>query len=159
MKLPPPDKDHWKAKLKKVDFPGAAILIFAVTALLLGLDNGSNVAWGSPFTITCLALVIPAFAIFLLVEFKYASNPFAPSRIIFDRGMFAAYLLNFFSMAGWFGMIFYIPLYYQAVDDVSASQAGIRLLPAIICAVTGSLLGGLIIQKTGRVSTSTNSPP
>ena len=140
--------------MKKVDFLGAFILIFAVTALLLGLDRGSNVAWDSPFTIVCLALIVPAFVAFLWVELKFASNPFAPGRIIFDRGMFAAYLLNFFSLAGWFGIIFYLPLFYQAVDDVSASQAGVRLLPGIVCAVTGSLLGGLIIQKTGKVCES-----
>ncbi|KAI4139151.1 MAG: hypothetical protein LQ340_008019, partial [Diploschistes diacapsis] len=98
------------------------------------MDRGSNVTWSSPFTITCLALVIPAIGLFLMVELKYASNPLAPARIIFDQSMMAAYFCNFFSMAGWFGILFYIPLYYQAVDDVSASQAGLRLLPAIVCA-------------------------
>ena len=151
LKLPSPDKEDWVSRVKKIDFPGAFVLVFAVTALLLGLDQGSNVAWNSPLTITCLALVAPACALFIYVELKVASNPFAPARIIFDRALVAAYMLNFFSMAGWFGILFYLPLYYQAVDDVSASQAGLRLLPAILTAVTGSLLGGLIIQRTGQV--------
>lgn len=52
-----------------------------------------------------------------------------------------------------FGAVFYIPLFYQAVDGLSAFDAGIRLLPGIIAAVVGSLASGFIIQKTGKVST------
>ena len=150
--LPSPSSSSILSKLSAIDFPGAALLILATTSLLLGLDTGSNVSWCSPLSVTCLGLVFPLFVLFVLVEVRYASNPFAPGRIIFDRSMVAAYAVNFFAMAGWFGMLFYVPLYYQAVDSVGASEAGVRLLPAIVCAVTGSLLGGLVIQKTGKVS-------
>lgn len=151
MHLPQPDQEHWKARLKKIDFSGALVLVIAVTSLLVGLDQGSNVSWRSPIAIAFLVSVVPATFIFLIIELKYASNPFAPARVIFERSMLAAYLCNFFAFAGWFGIIFYLPLYYQAVDDVNAADAGLRLLPAIILSVTGSLLGGYIIQKTGRV--------
>ena len=154
LKLPSSDKEHWKARVKKIDFLGAFTLVFTVTILLVGLDQGSNVAWSSPSALTCLALVLPALVFFVYVELRIASNPFTPGRIIFDRALVAAYLVNFFSMAGWLGVIFYLPLYYQAVDNVSASQAGARLLPGIVLVVTGSLLGGLIIQKTGKVRKS-----
>ena len=39
----------------------------------------------------------------------------------------------------------------DARADVTAMQAGIRLLPGIAAGVTGSLLGGVLMQKTGRV--------
>ena len=47
-------------------------------------------------------------------------------------------------------VLFYIPLFYQAVDGFSATQAGVRLLPNVVAAVSGSLSGGLLIQKTGK---------
>ena len=43
-----------------------------------------------------------------------------------------------------------VPLWYQAVDKFNASQAGLRITPAIAATVTGSLSGGLIMQKTGK---------
>lgn len=46
--------------------------------------------------------------------------------------------------------LFYIPLFYQAVDGFSATQAGVRLLPNVIAAVSGSLSGGLLMQRTGK---------
>ena len=150
LKLPKQDHSHWKDKLLKIDFLGAFILICAVFGLLLGLDRGSNVAWHNRITITALGASLPLFIIFVLVEMHIASHPFAPGHIIFDRSLFACYLCNFFSFGGWLAVIFYIPLYFQVVDGCSASQAGIRLLPGIVAGVSGSLSGGIYMQKTGK---------
>jgi len=40
-------------------------------------------------------------------------------------------------------------LYYQAADGVSSSQSGLRLIPAIVAGVSGSLIGGYVLKKTG----------
>lgn len=48
------------------------------------------------------------------------------------------------------GALFYLPLYFQAVDGFSASQAGVRLLPGIAAAVSGSLFAGILMQRTGK---------
>jgi MFS family permease len=53
-------------------------------------------------------------------------------------------------MAGYMGSLFYIPLFFQAVDGVSAFEAGLRLIPGIVGSVTGSIGGGMIMQKTGK---------
>lgn len=37
-----------------------------------------------------------------------------------------------------------------AVDGFSATQAGVRLLPGILAGVSGSLFGGILMQKTGK---------
>ena len=43
-----------------------------------------------------------------------------------------------------------MPLFWQAVRDFNATQAGLRLLPGIIAGVCGSLAGGMIMQRTGK---------
>jgi len=148
--LPTPEAQGWKAKLRRIDFLGALTLISAITLLLIGLDRGSNVSWSSKVTITSLAVSLPMFLLFLFVELKVSSEPFAPGRIIFERSLSAAYFCNMFSFGGWFPVLFYIPLYFQGVEALSASQAGLRLVPAIICGVSGSLMGGLIMKWTGK---------
>ncbi|MCJ1373392.1 hypothetical protein MMC20_004620 [Loxospora ochrophaea] len=150
LKLPKKDSSGWKAKLRRVDFPGAVVLVAAVFTLLLGLDRGSNVAWSSPITIASLCVSFPLFISFVLVEQYYAAEPFAPGHIIFERSLFACYLCNFFSFGGWLSALFYIPLFFQAVDGFNATQAGVRLLPGIIAGVSGSLFAGLLMQKTGK---------
>ena len=149
LKLPKIEHSNWKTKLARVDFPGAFVLVSAVFALLLGLDRGSNVAWSAPISFIPLCISFPLFILFVVVEQRYAAEPFAPGRIIFERSLFACYLCNFFSFGGWLGAIFYVPLFFQAVDGLSATQAGVRLLPGICAGVSGSLFGGIVMQRTG----------
>ena len=148
--LPEKQSESWKKKLARVDFPGAFVLVSAVFALLLGLDRGSNVSWSIPIAYVPLALSVPLFTLFGLVEQRFAAEPFAPSRIIWDRGLVACYFCNFFSFAGYLAVLFYLPLFFQAVDGYTATQASIRLLPAIIAGVSGSLFGGILMQRTGK---------
>ena len=101
LNLPKAEKKSWKVNLQRVDFLGAFVLVTAVFFLLLGLDRGSNVSWSKPIVIVSLSVSVPLFAMFILVEQKFATEPFAPGRIIFERSLFASYLCNFFSFAGW----------------------------------------------------------
>ncbi|KAL8651875.1 MAG: hypothetical protein Q9210_003011 [Variospora velana] len=148
--LPKRESAGWKKKLARVDFLGAFVLVSAVFTLLLGLDRGSNDSWTIPVTIASLSISFPLFILFALVEQRFAAEPFAPGRIIWDRSLVACYLCNFFSFAGYLSVIFYIPLFFQAVDGLTATQASVRLLPTILSGVCGSLFGGLLMQKTGR---------
>ncbi|KAG9594797.1 MFS multidrug transporter, partial [Aureobasidium melanogenum] len=150
LKLPKREQTDWKQKLRRIDFLGAAILIGAVFTLLLALDRGSNVSWKAKITIISISLSIPLFILFVLVEMKVAKEPFAPGHIIFNRSLFACYLCNFFSFSGWLAALFYIPLYFQAVDGLTATEAGVRLIPGIIAGVSGSLFGGFYMQRTGK---------
>ncbi|GLI77298.1 hypothetical protein PoHVEF18_005587 [Penicillium ochrochloron] len=150
LKLPAQESSHWKDKLRRIDFLGAIVLVGAVLGFLLGLDRGSNVSWTLPLTIASLSVSVVLFIAFILVEIYLAAEPFAPGHIIFNRTFFALYCCNFFSFGGWLAALFYIPLYFQAVDGVSATTAGLRLLPCILAGVSGSLFSGFIMRWTGK---------
>jgi len=122
----------------------------AVFCLLVGMDRGSNVSWTGIYSIIFCSVSIPLFALFIFVEMKIASHPFAPGHIIFNRSLFTSYLTNFFTVAANMGSMFYIPLYLQAVDGLSATRAGLRFVPVMVCTVSGSLFGGKYMQKTGK---------
>jgi hypothetical protein len=150
LKLPAQESSHWKDKLRRIDFLGAIVLVGAVLGFLIGLDRGSNVSWTLPLTIASLSVSVVLFIAFILVEIYLAAEPFAPGHIIFNRTFFALYCCNFFSFGGWLAALFYIPLYFQAVDGVSATTAGLRLLPCILAGVSGSLFSGFIMRWTGK---------
>lgn len=150
LELPKLEDSHWASKLKRIDFLGAFTLITAVFCLLVGMDRGSNVAWLDKYTLACCLVSIPLFVIFIFVEMKVASHPFAPGHIIFQRSLLASYMCNFFAVGAHMGSIFYVPLYFQAVDGMSATSAGVRLIPVMFCSVSGSLFGGKVMQRTGK---------
>ncbi|CRG90048.1 Vacuolar membrane amino acid uptake transporter fnx2 [Talaromyces islandicus] len=150
LKVPSPDTGDWRSKLRRVDFLGAVVLVGAVLGFLLGLDRGSNVSWSIPISYVPLAVSAVLFIVFVLVEIYIAAEPFAPGHLIFDKTLFACYACNFFSFGGWLAGLYYLPLHFQAVDGVSATVAGMRLLPSIVTGVSGSLLSGVVMRRTGR---------
>lgn len=150
LNLPRKEPADWRTNLRRIDFLGALFLVFAIFSLLLGLDRGSNVAWSLPISYGPLVGSIVLFAVFLVIETKFATEPFAPGHIIFNRNLFASYACNFFSFAGAMAAIYYLPLFFQAVDGSSATASGFRLLPATFSGVCGSLFGGWYMKKTGK---------
>ncbi|KAJ6504440.1 member of the major facilitator superfamily [Mycena vulgaris] len=148
--LPQTDTSDFKTKLKRVDFSGAFSLVLCVFALLFGLDRGGNIAWNDKYTISALCAFGALFVLFTTVELAWAAEPFAPRRIIANRSLLGAYMVNLFALTSSFSMIFHVALFYQAVLGKSASEVGFWLVPTIAAGVFGSLGGGLFIQATGR---------
>lgn len=148
--LPQRDTSDFKTKLKRVDFSGALSLVLCVFFLLFGLDRGANIAWNDRYTISALCLFGSLFGVFAFIELAWAAEPFAPKRIIANRSLIGAYMVNLFGLTSSFGMIFYVALFYQAVLSKPPSEVGFWLIPSVFAGVFGSLAGGLIIQATGR---------
>ncbi|KAJ6614392.1 major facilitator superfamily domain-containing protein [Mycena sp. CBHHK59/15] len=148
--LPQTDTSDFKTKLKRVDFSCALSLVLCVFFLLFGLDRGGNIAWNHKFTISSLCAFGILFVVFASVELVWATEPFAPRRIIANRSLIGAYMVNLFGLTSSFSMIFHVALFYQAVLRKSTSEVGFWLVPSVFAGVIGSLGGGLIIQATGR---------
>ncbi|KAJ6256757.1 Vacuolar membrane protein [Drechslerella dactyloides] len=138
------------SKFRRVDFLGAATLVSAVLTLLIALDRGGNVSWRDTTVLVTAPLSAALFCAFAFIEARVASDPFAPPRIVLDRGLLSCFLANLFAFGGFFAVMFYIPLYFQAVRGLTASQSGLRMVPAIAGSVTGSLSSGIIMQRTGK---------
>jgi MFS family permease len=150
LKLPAPEKEDWREKLGRIDYLGAIVLVVAVASLIFGMDRGSNVSWGMPLSYVPLIVAAVAFPAFVFVEMKVAKEPFAPGHIIFPRTMLACYACNYFAFAASISLQFYIPLLFQAAHGETATDSAIRLLPAVIASVTGSLFAGFVMRRTGK---------
>ena len=150
LKLPATEQKDWRTNLRRIDFLGALVLVSAVFSLIFGLDRGSNDSWSVPISYVPLIASLLAFALFVFVERNIASEPFAPGHIIFERSLFSCYMCNFFSFGGWVAIQYYIPLFFQAIDGFGATGTAVRLLPAVVAGVSGSLFGGIVMKKTGK---------
>ena len=144
LKLPHVKRSH------KIDYLGAAIVTGAVTTLLLAVSwSGPNNGWGNATTIGLLVAAVVLAVVFVLVELR-VSEPIIPMDLfkgrIFSGYAGYAFLLGF----AMFGALIFLPLYLQAVKNMSPTKSGLALLPMIIGIFFASIPSGQLMSKTGR---------
>jgi len=140
----------FSANIKRIDIGGAITLVLAIFFLLFGLDRGGNVSWFDQLTLGSLVAFGISTVLFVLFEVSVATEPFIPIRIATKFSLLSCYLTNFFVSAASLAQIFYISLFYQAVQGKTASEASFWLIICIFGATIGSLSGGLMIQRVGK---------
>ncbi|KAF0452659.1 MFS general substrate transporter [Gigaspora margarita] len=139
-------------KIKRVDFIGIAVMIAATVCILLPLNwGGSTYAWNSPVIIVLLCLGAVGYIIFGLVE-NYVVEPIAPPHLFKNMNVLSCFFVSFFQGMVFFGLIFYIPLYFQVVREVSATESGLDFLPYILSVVVCLFLSGQIFSRTDKIS-------
>lgn len=145
-----PVKQTSEAKWKKLDWLGAITLISSLVLLLLGLNSGGNVvSWIHPLVLVTIPLSFVSLLIFIYVESCCSDKPVIPVGLLLRRTVFSACLTNWFTTMAIFGILFYGPIYFQ-VQGLSATQAGVRLIPQSVGVGLGSVGSGLVMRWLGR---------
>ena len=139
-----------REKLRQIDFFGAITLVVSV-ALFVGASSlgGNVIPWSSPAVIASLAVSLCLLLGFVLIETRTATPVLPPSLVMRRTPGFAA-LVNFFGAAASFGFLYSVPIYFQAVRQETAKQAGLYLLPNAVGIPIGSLLAGWSMAKYGK---------
>lgn len=133
-----------------IDYLGAATVAAAVTSLLLAVSwSGPDVGWRAPLTIGLLAGALVLSVAFVLIELR-VKEPIIPMELfkgrIFAGNSAYTFLLGF----AMFGALIFLPLYLQAVKEMSPTRSGLALLPMIVGIFSTSIPSGLQMSKTGR---------
>ena len=79
-----------------------------------------------------------------------AAEPLLPLGLFRDPIIRVCSLANFVVGIGMFGVIIYLPLFMQGVLGVSATRSGSLLTPLMLAAVTGNIVGGQAVSRTGK---------
>ena len=145
-----PVKESDKSRIKRIDFLGATTLVAALVLLLLGLNSGGNVVpWKHPLVYVSLPVAGVLLAVFVYIEDQIAKEPIIPVRLLLGRTIAAGCFTNWIITMAYYAYIYYIPIYFQ-VRGLSATAAGVRLIPNAVGLAIGSLGSGFIMRITGR---------
>ena len=134
----------------RLDYLGMALMTIATSALVLvGTWGGSQFEWASPQIIGLGIAAILAAALFVFVESK-ASQPIIPLALFKDRNFTLTTIAGLVMSIPMFGVIGYMPTYLQMAGGVTATEAGLLMIPMMGGLLLTSVLTGQIISKTGR---------
>ncbi|KAK4139653.1 major facilitator superfamily domain-containing protein [Dichotomopilus funicola] len=139
-------------KILQLDLIGTAVLVPGVVCLLLALQwGGQAYPWSNPRIIALLTISMALLIFYTLLQTTILSPTQAtiPRRLFSRRTIPSALWATFTINAGQIIIIYFLPIWFQAVLGVSPVDSGLRLLPVMLATVVGSILGGVFNSKVG----------
>ncbi|KAH8730319.1 major facilitator superfamily transporter [Phaeosphaeriaceae sp. PMI808] len=146
-----PKLANWKETVKNLDPLGTVLFLPAITCLLLALEWGAaDYSWSSPRLVALLVVFAVLFVAFVVWQyFTRNTTATVPARILFQRSVAFGGLSQFCVGSTMLTVSIYIPLWFQAIKEVSAMQSGINTIPLVLSVVVGSIMSGGLTQRIG----------
>jgi EmrB/QacA subfamily drug resistance transporter len=133
-----------------IDYAGAALLMIAITLLMLALvEGGASLATlFAPRNLALFAGAGSLLLLFVLVE-RRAADPIVPFKLFDNRVVSVAVVAGFLAGVAMFGAISFVPLFAQGVLEATATEAGSLLTPLMLSWVGMSVIGGRLLLRVG----------
>lgn len=142
-------EEHRAPLRHRVDYAGAALLMAALTLLLLGLLEGGHAwAWFSVTGVAVFATGAVLLAAFVLVE-RRAAEPVLPAWPFTRRLLLTTTLLSFAVGAVLIGLTSYIPTYLEVAAGAPPVVAGLALAALTLGWPLAATLSGRIYLRIG----------
>ena len=129
----------------RLDIIGALLMMSAAIALLLALSwGGRRYEWISP---QIGALLLSSAILWGLFAWRLVTTrePFLPLTVLGNPVVRCATLAGACNMGTLVGMTIFVPLYFEVVLHLSASQSGLALIPLMAATVTFSTITGRLM--------------
>lgn len=140
----------WKEKLNQFDPIGTAVFIPAIVCLLLALQwGGTKYAWSNGRIIALLVLFGVLIIVFIGIQVWKGEYATVPLRIVRQRSVAFAALFAFSLGSSFFVIVYFVPIWFQAIKGVSATKSGIMCIPMVLSMVVFSLIGGGTVTALG----------
>ncbi|KAL7787153.1 putative efflux pump antibiotic resistance protein [Trichoderma ceciliae] len=145
-----PREAPMKEKLLQLDPLGTGILMGAIITYLMAVHYGGQIdPWNSARVVSLLVASIVLFTLFAFVECWQDGRAMIIPRLFVKRDIGVALFYTVFQGGALFAMVYYLPLYFQAIRGTDAVISGVHNLPFIIAAMVSALGAGIFISNTG----------
>ncbi|WP_207458755.1 DHA2 family efflux MFS transporter permease subunit [Azospirillum sp. SYSU D00513] len=130
----------------RLDFAGLLMLAASVTTMLWSLANGERRGWDDGLILAGL-LGAAALAVAFLFWEAMARQPLLNLRIFRCKGFGSAFLISMSIGAGLFGSTYLLPVFVQHEHGLTASAAGLMLMPAGLAMAATFPVAGLLTDR------------
>ena len=138
-----------KASWRDIDFAGAFTLTATLVPMLIGFSITRDHDFTSPEVLGLLGISAVMAVIFFIIEQRTA-HPIVPFGLWKNKTFAVSMITGFFVAFGMFGAILYVPLIYQGVLGIAATNSGLLVTPMMLGMVVASLVTGQIITRIDR---------
>jgi EmrB/QacA subfamily drug resistance transporter len=133
---------------RKVDWLGGLLLMAAAVTVMLVLTWGGNrYLWLSPVILAMIGASI-ALTLGFVAHALRADEPFLPLSLMGGTVVPYAMVCGGCAMGAMLGLTVYLPLYYEGVYHLSASEAGMALIPLAAVSTGGAAIAGRTMSRS-----------
>ncbi|PYI00035.1 multidrug resistance protein fnx1 [Aspergillus ellipticus CBS 707.79] len=139
-------------KLRRIDYTGNVVLIASTVSVLFALTyGGTKYDWSSWHIVVSLVLGLLGLVLFVALENSpWIREPVVPPRLFTNRTSATVFAATFLNSALLYWVMFFLPVYFQAVLGATAERSGVQILPIIVIAVPAAIVAVLLLAKFGR---------
>lgn len=135
-------------RASKIDYFGVAASSLGLVAVTYGVIRAGDKGWSTGSVLISIAAGVILLAVFVYWQRK-TKHPLIDLLLFrspsFTWGAILATLVSF----AMFGILFTIPLFFQAVKGIDTLGTGLRLLPLIAGLIVGAKVSGNLVKKAG----------
>ncbi|KAF4831657.1 Efflux pump roqT [Colletotrichum tropicale] len=153
IKSPPPTQEQrrtWLQKIRGLDYLGMVLLLPGITLFLLALQFGGTLfSWNDARTIACFVVAGVLIIAFVVEQWWMGEKALVPPRLIKMRVVIFGAFFGFCIDSAFFTLVYYVPLWFQAIQGVTPEQSGVRYLALCLAFILTIFLSGWGVTKTG----------
>jgi len=132
-----------------VDVPGMVLAALAALGIVWGLIRGSVAGWSSAEVVAALGGGA-ALAVAFVAREHAAAQPMMPMRMFGSRAFSASIAASFLFYAAMYGVVFFLPQFFQVAQGCDPLGAGLRLLPWTATLFVVAPVAGGLVDKIGE---------
>lgn len=142
----------FRESIGRFDWFGSFLVITSAIAVLFALTyGGARYPWSSFRVIVPLVLGLLGLIGFHTFEaVGWAKDPLMPPHLFGNRTSAIAFYATFIHGFIFIWVLYFLPVYFQAVLGSSTTRAGVQLLPTVILMIPFAMIGAQYVEKTGR---------
>src|SRR5438270_1433519 len=147
MLLPKMGKIPTFHRRRKVDWPGGVLLMASAVVFMLVLTwGGTRHAWASPAIAAMIGAGV-ALALGFVWHARRSDEPFLPLPLRGGRVVPDAMAAGGCALGAMLGLTVHMPLYYEAVYHLTASESGLALIPLAAVSTGGAAIAGKAMAR------------
>src|SRR3954447_12708361 len=132
---------------RKVDWLGGVLLMASAVVIMLVLTWGGNrYLWLSPVIMAMIGAAV-ALAFAFVWHARNAEEPFLPLPLMGGTVVPYAMAAGGCALGAIIGLTVHLPLYYEVVYHLSASEAGLALIPLAAISTCGAAIAGKTMAR------------
>lgn len=138
-------------KLKQVDWIGMALFLASLTGFLIPVTwGGVQYPWDSWRTLVPLIVCAVGMIVFVVHQEYLTKHPLIRTSVFKNRSAAILYTATVVHGIILWSLLYYLPLYFQAVRGMKPIMTGIAMFPWTFTVAPASVVTGIMIAKTGK---------